>query len=167
MRLRPANFPTVRIAQLASLIYRSGELFSKTLATTQLKEMRNMFHVELSHYWRNHYVFDKETKPRPKRLGQQAVDSLLINTIIPFLFFYGRSRNEDRFQDRALAILEEIPTEKNAIIKKWEQLGVHAASAYQSQALLQLKNEYCSHRRCTECHIGHNILDRFARDGAY
>ncbi len=160
LRLRPANFPTVRIAQLATLLHQSGHLFSKMLAAQNVREIENMFEVRLSNYWKTHYVFDKVSTPQPKTLGRDAVHLLIINTIAPFLFLYGAERREERYQDRALQLLEEVPAEKNHIVRRWEELGVKPESAYQSQALLQLKKHYCDEHRCLQCAIGHAILGR-------
>ncbi len=164
MRLRPANFPTIRLAQLATLLFRTGHLFSKMLAAQDTRELKNMFEVELSNYWRTHYVFDKEAEVKTRRLGEQTIHLLLINTIAPFLFFYGRHRSEAQYQDKALALLEDLPAEQNNIIARWRKLGLAAETAYQSQALLELKNNYCTAKRCTECALGHSILSHFAKN---
>ncbi len=158
MRLRPANFPTIRIAQLAQLIFQSNHLFSKLLAVQRIKEVENMFAVSLSNYWKTHYVFDKSAKAHPKSLGTSAIHLLVINTIAPLLFFYGKERDEPKHRETALRLLEALPAESNAILGQWESLGLKPESAYQSQGLLQLKNRYCEQKRCLECAIGHDIL---------
>lgn len=158
LRMRPASFPTVRIAQLAALIFQSEHLFSKILAARDVAEVENMFAVKLSNYWQNHYVFEKESAPRTKTLGCDAVHLLLINTIVPVLFLFGRERGETRYQDKALELLEAVEPESNAVIENWQKLGVTPGSAYETQALLQLKQHYCDARRCLECAIGAAIL---------
>lgn len=158
LRMRPANFPTIRIAQFATLIHQAVHLFSKILEVENMKAIESLFQVELSDYWLNHYVFDKTSKTRKKQLGKNAIHLLTINTIIPFLFLYGEQRAEPAYKDKALRFLEEIKPEKNSIISKWEELGIQPDSAYQTQALLQLKNEYCTPQRCLECGIGGAIL---------
>jgi len=160
LRLRPAGFPTVRIAQFATLLHQTGHLFSKVLAARNIREVENMFEVRLSNYWKNHYVFDKESPSRPKALGRSAVHLLIINAIVPFLFLYGAERREERLQQRALRLLEEVPAENNQVIRHWRALGMDPRSAYQSQALLQLKKRYCARHRCLQCAIGHAILGR-------
>lgn len=160
MRMRPANFPTIRIAQFATLLFQTVHLFSKILVVKNVKEIENMFELKLSNYWQDHYVFDKPSTKRKKSLGKTAVHLLIINTIAPFLFLYGMEKQEEKFKELALKILEETAPEKNSIIKKWNELGVDAASAFQSQALLQLKNKYCSEKRCLECSIGNQILKK-------
>lgn len=158
LRMRPASFPTVRIAQLAALIFQSEHLFSKILAARDVAEVENMFAVKLSNYWQNHYVLEKESAPRTKTLGRDAVHLLLINTIVPVLFLFGRERGETRYQDKALELLEAVEPESNAVIESWQKLGVTPTSAYETQALLQLKQHYCDARRCLECAIGAAIL---------
>ncbi len=158
LRMRPANFPTIRIAQFAQLIFQSTHLFSKMLVAKNIREIENMFELKLSNYWQTHYVFDKESVKRNKSLGKSAIHLFIINTITPFLFLYGKWKGEEEYKDRAFQLLEEVPAEKNNIITKWEELGMIPKSAYETQALLQLKNEYCGKKRCLECSIGCGIL---------
>lgn len=158
LRMRPANFPTIRIAQFATLIYQSTHLFSKILEIDNVKDVENLFVIKLSTYWNNHYVFDKESITRNKTLGKSTIHLLIINTIVPFLFLYGTYKSLEAYRDKALRLLEELNPEKNSIIEKWKTLGLEPESAYQTQALLQLKNEYCTKKRCLECSIGNSIL---------
>ncbi len=157
-RLRPANFPTIRIAQFATLIFQSVHLFSKMLAAKNVVEIENMFALQLSNYWQTHYVFDKPSVKRKKTLGKSTIHLLIINTIAPFLFLYGQRKDNTSYKDRALKLLEELPPEKNNIISRWKDLGVKPESAYQTQALLQLKNEHCKKKKCLECGIGNAVL---------
>ncbi|NJB87664.1 hypothetical protein GGR26_003448 [Lewinella marina] len=166
LRMRPNNFPTVRIAQLACLYHRSGQLFGKALAAADVRELRNMFVVHLSNYWRDHYRFGPVGERRPARLGEAAVRSILINAVAPAYFTYGQMRGEQRFQDRAVELLEELPAESNAVIRQWNKLGWPAASAADSQALLELKSAYCAPTRCTSCAVGCAILNRPDAEGA-
>lgn len=158
MRMRPANFPSLRIAQFASLLFSADHLFSKTLAANHLKELEQLFNLKLSLYWYTHYRFDQLSVRRPKNLGIATIRSLIINTIIPLLFHYGKVRDELKYQDKALRFMEQLKPEQNHIISKWEQLGVKTISAAQTQALLQLKHQYCDKKRCLACAIGHGIL---------
>lgn len=158
LRLRPANFPTIRIAQFAQLIFQSAHLFSKMLVAKNVKELENMFELKLSNYWQTHYVFGKESTKRNKSLGINTIHLLIINTICPFLFLYGKMKDEDAYKEKALQLLEELAPEKNSITKKWQELGVSIENAYQSQALIELKNEYCAKKKCLECGIGNKIL---------
>lgn len=160
MRMRPANFPSIRLAQWATLIFRTGQLFSKILVAKNLKEIENAFAVELSNYWQTHFRFDKESKKSQKNLGKKSVHLLVINIIAPFLFLYGKERGIEAYKNRALDLLEAVPGERNHIISAWNRLGIMAPQAAQTQALLQLKNNYCQQKRCLECAIGCNILKR-------
>ena len=161
LRMRPNNFPTVRIAQLACLYHRSGQLFGKALAAADAGELRAMFVVSLSNYWRTHYRFGGEpTKPSERRLGKATVDALLINAIVPAYFTYGRLRQDDRYRDRALGVLEALPAERNVVIRNWEKIGWPATNAADSQALLELKQHYCTPTRCMSCAVGCAILQR-------
>jgi len=158
MRLRPANFPTIRIAQFAQLIFQSAHLFSKILEAENVEALEKLFKIEPSDYWKTHYTFDNDSEEKPKRLGKTAIHLFIINTIAPFLFVYGTQKAETAFQDKALSLLESLKPEKNSIINGWKDLGVMPESAAQTQALLQLKNEYCNQKRCLECSVGAVIL---------
>ncbi len=158
MRMRPANFPSIRIAQFATLIFQSSHLFSKVLAANNVREIENMFEVKISNYWQDHYVFDKASVKRKKTFGKNSIHLLIINTIVPFLFLYGKSKANEGITEKALTLLEELHPEKNKIIAQWKELGMQPTSAYQSQALLHLKKFYCDKKKCTNCSIGHTIL---------
>lgn len=160
LRMRPANFPTIRIAQLAMLIHQSSHLFSKILAADNLREVENMFELKISSYWHDHYLFDRESPPKSKSLGPATIHSFILNSIAPILFLFGKERDELRIREKAMQLLEETPAEENAIIGQWSALGLNAVSALDSQALLQLKNNYCDNKRCLECAIGCAILKR-------
>jgi len=159
-KLRPANFPTVRISQLSAMLAVTGGLFSKVIETRETGELREVFNVTASEYWDNHYVFGKKSKHEKKNTGDTAIDILLINAVIPLLFTYGKIKHHDDYCIRALDFLEEIPPENNRIIKEWNETGVIASSAFDTQGLLQLRNEYCRKRRCLDCHIGSELIAR-------
>ncbi len=160
LRLRPANFPTIRIAQFAMLLHQANHLFSKILVAKKVVEIENLFDRRVSAYWQQHYRFDKASIKRTKRLGKKTIHLLIINTIAPFIFHYGHTQDEPRFKDQALQLLEEIPPEQNKIISRWKDLAMTPESAYQSQALLQLKKHYCEKKRCLQCGIGHAIFSK-------
>jgi len=160
LRLRPANFPSIRIAQFASLIYKSSHLFSKVLEADTVKQLKKLLNTDISEYWQTHYVFDKITNKKQKTLGEDSVDIIIINTIVPFLFVYGQYKKEEIYVNRAIQFLEKINAENNSIIKKWESIGIKAKNAYDTQALLQLKNNYCSYKKCLECSIGNHLLKK-------
>lgn len=157
-RMRPANFPTIRIAQLATLFYQSAHLFGKILAAQSITEVEHMFTLKLSNYWQDHYTFDRASARRHKTLGQSTIHLLVINTIAPLLFLYGKEKGDEQFKDRALRFMEDLKPEKNTTIDQWKQLGWRPESAYQTQALLQLKKYYCDEKKCLQCAIGHTIL---------
>ncbi len=158
LRMRPSNFPTVRLAQLSMLVHNSVHLFSKITATEKLEDIKKMLDVTANDYWHYHYLLDEESVFKEKKLGTQMVENILINTIIPILFVYGQYLNENKYKDRALRWLEEISAEKNNITKGFAAIGIKIKSAFDSQALIQLKNNYCNQKRCLECAIGNKIL---------
>lgn len=159
LRLRPANFPTVRIAQFAALVHQSAHLFSKILEANTLRELENLFEVQPGDYWRDHFQFDKPSVRRAKPLGRDFVHLLVINTIVPFLFFYGKEKSREELQRRAIRLLEELPPEANALVDGWAALlRSPARNAYQTQALIHLKTRYCDAKRCLECGVGNAIL---------
>lgn len=158
-RTRPVNFPTIRISQFAMLIHQSSHLLSVILETKKAKSIFKLFDIETSDYWKTHYRFDKQGKKSDKRLGASSVENIMINTVVPFLFFYAKQKNLNNIQMRALDILEQLPAENNAIIRQWKQLNIKVASSYQSQALIQLKNNYCNQKKCLNCGIGIKLLN--------
>ncbi|MBX2817471.1 MAG: DUF2851 family protein [Saprospiraceae bacterium] len=158
MRMRPANFPTIRIAQFAVLFFRTNHLFSKMLAAANYKELSTMFASEVSEYWKSHYRFGEESERRSKRLGKMAIQLLVINTVVPMMFYYGKHHNQQPFCDKALKLLEELPAESNKISRKFAAIGLPAQSALHSQALIHLMAHYCTPKRCLRCGIGNAIV---------
>ncbi len=159
MRLRPQNFPTIRLAQFAALIVGSNHLFSKVMDTKDVKGLQNLFTaIKVNPYWEEHYRFDKAAKPSSKNLGQSSIDILLLNTLALFLFSYGKHHQLQHFMDRSLKLLESLPGEQNNIIADFDSLGIKANSAFESQALLELKNYYCNYKKCLQCGVGNKIL---------
>jgi hypothetical protein len=159
MRMRPANFPTIRIAQFAALVQRSVHLFSQIIETHSLKEIMPLLDVKASEYWDTHFRFDSVAEHgSPKALGRTSIENIVINTIAPIQFLYASRQDTEVLRERALQLLEDVPAEGNKIIRIWEENGWEVVNAAQSQALLQLYNNYCSSKRCLECTIGHNIL---------
>ena len=159
MRLRPGNFPTVRISQLAALIHRSHGLFSRIIEIESLAELKKLFEVQASDYWNVHYSFNKtSTRNSVKELGENSINTLIINVVIPFLFVFGEKQNKENLKNRSLEFLEQLPTEENSIIEKWGKLGVESRSAFESQALLQLRNKYCERKKCLNCQIGVKLV---------
>jgi hypothetical protein len=159
MRLRPQNFPTIRLAQFAALIARSNHLFSKVLDIRDVKALRDLFtDIPVNPYWEEHYRFDVSSKPTSKSLGAASVDVLLLNTMALFLFSYGKHLQMEHFINRSLKLLESLPAEKNNIIDDFETLGVKVNTAFESQGLLELRNNYCNFKKCLQCGIGNKIL---------
>jgi len=154
LRLRPVNFPTKRIAQFAVLLSQNQNLFSKMLENENIKEFILLFKSEASPYWSNHYVWDKPSKTQNTALSADRINLLLINIIIPFLFLYGKQRNQNKLVERALDFLDLIPAEKNNITNAFKKEGLHFESAFQTQAFLQLKANYCDFKKCLSCPIG-------------
>jgi curved DNA-binding protein CbpA len=160
LRLRPVGFPSVRIAQFAQLINHSSHLFSKVLEVRSTLELSKLFNVATSDYWDEHYTFGKNSVTKSKHLGKDFINNIIINTIVPFLFVYGKKKGENKQADKAFRFLEELAPEKNSILTKWKEIGIVAKNSYQSQALLELKNEYCLPKKCLTCSIGNKILNR-------
>ena len=157
-RLRPSNFPTIRISQLAGMLSVAGGLFSRSSEAQSAEALRLLFEVEASEYWTNHFVFGKRSRPYKKTAGDQSTDIFLIDAVIPVLFVFERYKGNSAFSEKALRFLEEIPAEDNSIIREWQSAGVEADSAFVSQGLIQLRNNYCRSRRCLECRIGNRLI---------
>jgi len=159
MRLRPQNFPTIRLAQFAALIVNSNHLFSKVLDIKDIQLLRNLFvDNNVNNYWETHYRFDAVSEPAAKNLGKASIDLILLNTLVLFLFSYGNHNKQQYFINRALQLLENLPSEKNNIVADFDNLGVKIKTAFESQALLELKNSYCNYKKCLECGVGNKIL---------
>ncbi len=158
LRIRPVNFPTVRISQFAQLIHKSSHLFSKILECNSSKEIIEMFDLQASEYWNTHYTFGKTSKKNVKKFGKQATDNIIINTIVPTMFLYGKEKGNEKIKEKAIIFLENIKGEKNKITKKWEEVGLEVKNAYFSQSIIQLHNEYCLKKRCLDCRIGNKYL---------
>ena len=154
---RPDNFPTIRLSQLASLINKEQNLFSKIISCKSIEKIYDLFSVSVSDYWKTHYTFDKDSPKKDKLLSKSFIDLLIINTIIPFQFAYAKSQNKEISED-ILALLCQVKPESNSIINKFALFGVKAQNAFETQSLLQLKNEYCNKSYCLDCSIGMELL---------
>lgn len=159
-RMRPSNFPTIRIAQLAQFLFQSRGTTAKILQCNTISELKQLFAIQLHDFWRTHYNFPHTSPARSKSLGETTIHSIIINAIIPFLFAYGIFHSNDDIKQRALDFLESLPAEKNSIVSLWENNGVQCKSAFRSQALLQLHNEYCVQHKCLQCTIGKRIISK-------
>jgi hypothetical protein len=158
LRLRPANFPTIRIAQLAAVLYYRYHIFSMITAAESTKDMRSLFSIEQSPYWLNHYGFSKTANDDIPFLGEKSIENIVINTVVPILAAYSKMKDEQLFMDRAIAMLQEISSEQNAIVKLWHEVGMRSNSAFDSQAMIELYSSFCQKRRCLECTIGYAVL---------
>ncbi len=159
MRMRPQNFPTLRLAQFAALIFTSNHLFSKILAISNRTKIEDLFeNLPVNHFWQTHFHFNKNAEHVKLQLGKDSINHILINTISIFLFAYGRSMDQYEYIKRALDLLEQLPPENNSILKQFINVGVEVQNAFSSQALLQLKKMYCNEKKCLNCTIGIKIL---------
>lgn len=157
-RLRPSNFPTIRIAQFARLIHQSSGLFAKLMHIGNVEDIYKLFQVQCSPYWVNHFKFDVLSKSSDKKLGKSAIDNIIINTIVPMKFVYGRENMKPGIKDESLALITRVPAENNSVIKYWKMLNVDPQNASESQALLELKKNYCTPRKCLRCAIGLHLI---------
>ncbi len=158
LRMRPASFPTIRIAQLARILFQSQALFSKFIAAHEVMEIIHLLDVTIAQYWKNHYTFGASSDSKTKKLGKQTIHTIIINTICPLLFAYGLYLDDESYKDKAIKLLTALPAEINTITKSWANLNWKAGDALQSQAMIQLKNQYCNQKKCLNCSIGHQIL---------
>jgi hypothetical protein len=158
LRLRPANFPTIRIAQLAALLFRQRNIFSKFIEATSYKELVTILATVQSEFWLHHYLFEKYIEEEIPPLGKMSIENLIVNTVVPIVVAYGKSKDEQELVDRAVRILQEVNSEENTIIKKWNSLGIRSKTAFDSQALLELHNNFCLRRRCLDCTIGSSLI---------
>lgn len=156
---RPDNFPTIRLSQLAGLYHCHQNLFSKICKLNRVEDIYKVFNVSASRYWQNHYQFDKESPKKKKSLSKSFVDLLIINTIIPLQFAYAKSQGKE-FSEELIHLLEKVAPEKNATLDKFNSFGLKSQNAFETQALLQLKNEYCNSSKCLDCAIGINLLKK-------
>jgi Protein of unknown function (DUF2851) len=158
LRMRPANFPTVRLAQLAMLVHTSLHLLAKIKESHLLKDIKTLLNVTANDYWHYHYVPDEPSVFKKKHLGTQMTDNILINTVVPVLFAYGMYHKDNSYKDKALNWLLEIAAEKNVVTKGFTALGIENKNAFDSQALIQLKHAYCDKKRCLDCAVGNKLL---------
>jgi len=158
-RLRPPNFPTIRLSQLANLYHQHQNIFSKIIETDTLEDFYKLFNVETSEFWKTHYTFKKESNPTSKGITKSFTDLLLINTILPLKFCYAKQMGHD-IDSTILQLASEIHSEKNSVIDAFNRLKKISKSALQSQSLLQLKTEYCDKNKCLQCAIGNALLTK-------
>ena len=164
LRLRPQNFPHIRIAQLAHLYYDQRASLSQLIECQTVDALRQLLQTQVTPYWESHYTFGSTSCKTDKRLSSTSINLIIINTAIPMLFAYGRHLSKEQLCDRAFDLLEQLKAENNHITRMWQQCGLEVSTAGDSQALIQLKKEYCDRRDCLRCRIGYEYLKRPAAD---
>ncbi|MBR1547474.1 MAG: DUF2851 family protein [Prevotella sp.] len=160
LRLRPQNFPHIRISQLANLYYQRKAGLSQLVDCTAMSELADTLRTQVTPYWETHYTFGSESLRNAKQLSPFSINLLIINTCIPLLFAYGRHTMREELCDRAFDFLEQLRAEQNHIIRMWRDCGLEVKTAGDSQALIQLKREYCDRRECLRCRIGYEYLSK-------
>lgn len=159
-RVRPRSFPCIRLAQLARLLSHSRGLFSRMLETEHLSCLKELFVTSVSFFWKTHSTFYAEDSFSSRQIGTASLNILIINTVIPVTFAYYRALGDDRKKESVISLLEELPGESNYITRMFERGGIPCSSAFDSQALIQLKKEYCDKKRCLRCRIGQKLLQQ-------
>ncbi len=160
LRMRPQNFPHIRITQLASLYHSQRAGLSQLVECATVKEMEKVLATSVTPYWETHYLFGHESKRSEKHLSANSIRLLMLNTAIPMLFAYGRYRGDERLCDRSFDMLEQLAAEDNHIVRMWRECGLEVKTAGDSQALIQLKRQYCDRKDCLHCRIGYEYLKR-------
>lgn len=158
LRIRPGSFPELRLAQLAALLQKSGRLFSTILKMKDYREFFNYLQTDPSEYWQSHYSFGKKSAKSNKSLGAKSLDIIVINTVVPMLFAYGKKSSSEEYCSRAIEILESIKAENNRVVREFCTAGIYPSNAADSQALIQLCREYCQKRKCLYCRVGYSLL---------
>lgn len=160
LRLRPVNFPTIRISQFADMIHRVNSFHENLENNLSLKDWVEIFRATATVYWDSHFTFERESPEKVKRIGENAIHLLLINGIVPLLFFKGIEKDQPKSIERVFSLLEEIPGEKNGLTALWSSLGMPSTHALFTQALKHLKHAYCDQKRCLDCRIGMRLLKK-------
>lgn len=158
LRMRPANFPTIRLSQFANLMSSGSVSFSQVLENPALPEIQRILQVHASPYWNTHYTFDKPSGFASRTLGESSIHNIIVNTIAPFLFYFGRHRNNNEISDLAFSLLRDTPPESNHILEEWRRLGIPTDNAFTGQSLIGLYNDLCSKKKCLICALGTEIL---------
>jgi hypothetical protein len=160
LRLRPANFPTMRLAQAAALLVQNQNLFSKILERENPNHLMKLFAVDQSDYWKSHYQFGKQTKGQTPSLGKSSIQNIVMNTVVPMLVAYGKLHDEQLYVERAVDLLQLLPAETNKITKQWAAVGFKPRTAFDSQGLIELYNNFCMKRRCLDCNVGAYLVNK-------
>jgi hypothetical protein len=160
LRLRPVNFPTVRIAQMAAIYHRCPLTLGVLIDERDPQRWREKFNVNVSEYWKTHYHFDRISNESDKRIGHDTIDLIIINTIVPFLFAFGKIHDNEPLAEKSLEVLNDTPPEKNATIRTFDSFGMEFQNAAHTQGALELKKHWCDQKRCLDCKIGHELLKK-------
>lgn len=160
LRLRPQNFPHIRLSQLVSLYHQRKAGLSQLLEATDLEQAREVIATQVTPYWETHYTFGSTSVRNEKNLSVFSQNLILINTVAPMFFAYGRHKMDERLCERAFDFLEQVKAENNSIVRMWQQCGLVVQNAGDSQALIQLKKEYCDRKECLRCRFGYEYLKR-------
>ncbi|MFL5788569.1 MAG: DUF2851 family protein, partial [Flavisolibacter sp.] len=158
LRMRPGNFPTIRLAQLAALLLNSTHLFSKILEFDTVEEIKTLFDITANDYWHYHYKLDEPSDFKKKIIGKEMINNIIINTIVPVLFAYGIHHKEEKYKEKAIEWLQYMEKEINIISKGFQAAAIPIGSAFDSQSLIELKTQYCDKKNCLKCAVGNNIL---------
>ena len=158
LRMRPSNFPTIRLAQFASFICKNANSIYEFIQLNNVSQLESYFDIETAEYWNSHFCFDEPSKFKIKKIGEIMQLNIIINAIAPFQFAYGVFMEEEVFIQQAIETLINTSTEKNKIIERFKVLGLKTKNAFDSQFLLELKNQYCDNKKCLNCQIGASIL---------
>ena len=160
LRMRPACFPTIRLAQLAMLFHSTGNMFSAILHMETIIEVKMMLNITANDYWHYHFRFGEATIYQPKTLGGEMINNILMNTVATILFTYGKYHIEPAYQQKAVEWMSQLPAEKNSVMTKFRSIGVTSRNAADSQSLIELKSQYCDHKRCLDCAIANAVLKK-------
>jgi hypothetical protein len=158
LRLRPANFPTVRLAQFARFIHENANLFSVLIHLENVKSFAKILKVKQSDYWIEHYIFGKKSEGKVPTLGNTSVENVVINTVVPLLVSYANQKDNQEYLEKAIRLLEELPAEENNITKHWQSMSLPIKSAFDSQASIEWFNHFCLPKKCLSCNVGVEIL---------
>lgn len=158
LRMRPASFPTIRLAQLAMLLHQREHLLDQVRQVNSIEELMRLFQTKASHYWNTHFVFDEPVSTEPRFVGQQMLLHLMINVVVPILFAYGQEKGNTQQKERVLHWLYQLAPEQNKITRYWKSTGIPNRSALDTQSLLELHTQYCVNKRCLECSVGNRLL---------
>ncbi len=158
LRMRPENFPTIRLSQLAAFCTQATAIFNWMMECESIHDLRKKLMVKANDYWHNHYIFEKTSLFREKMIGSAMCDNIIINSIIPLLYTYGKMIPDSGAINKAIRWLEQMPPEQNQLINGWKRIGISVKKASGSQALTELKKQFCDQRKCLDCEIGNRLL---------